>query len=45
MLSGLKVSSLVQKYLFHRPELIGKCGPQVTEILNFWKAKMKYINV
>ena len=31
-MSGLKVSSLVQKLVFYIPELIGKWVPHVTEI-------------
>ena len=41
MLAGLKVSSLVQKCVFYRPELTGKWGPHGIEILNFCNAKMK----
>ena len=44
MFTGLKVSSLVCKWIFYRPEHNAKEGPQETE---FWKslnAKMKYIN-
>ena len=32
MLAGLKVSSLVQKCVFYRPELTGKLGPHGTKI-------------
>ena len=32
MLIGLKVSSLVRKCVFYRPELTGKWGPHGTEI-------------
>ena len=32
MLTGLKVSSLVQKRVFFRPEPTGKWGPHGTEI-------------
>ena len=31
-MSGLKVSSLVQKWVFYRPELTGKQAPYRTEI-------------
>ena len=45
VLTGLKVSSLVRTCVFCKPELTGKEGPRGTEILSFWSAKMKYINV
>ena len=32
MLTGLKVSSLVRKCVFYRPELTGKWGPHGSEI-------------
>ena len=38
MLTGLKVTSLVQKCLFYRPELTGKSGLHGTEI-KFLKLK------
>ena len=40
MLTGLKVSSLVRKCVFYRPELTGKWGPHRTEI-KFLKLKTK----
>ena len=40
MLKGLKVSSLVRKCVFRRPELTGKLGLK----FKFGNAKMKYIS-
>ena len=40
----MKVSSLVRKCIFYRPELTGKWGPHATKVLRIWNAKMKYIN-
>ena len=40
MLTGLKVSSLVWKCVFYRPELTGKWGPHGTEI-KFLKFKIE----
>ena len=37
-MSGLKVSSLVRKFVFHRPELTGRQVPHGNEI-KFWKFK------
>ena len=42
-MSGLKVSSLVQKWVFYRPELTGKQAPYRTEI-KFLKFKTWLIN-
>ena len=40
MLTGLKLSSLVWKCVFYRPELTGKSGPHGTKI-KFLKFKTK----
>ena len=40
MLTGLKVSCLLRKYVFYRPELTEKSGHHGIEILSFWNAKI-----